>query len=134
MVTMEEVHPQQTVLVVDDYKAICALVKIALKRIKIECTLVHSCEEALHAAGDRVPDLILCDLKLPGLDGLQTLATIRALPQVKDVPAILMGGLLEGSAAEQLDRLGVCQVLHKPFALDHLISEVKKCLETCRIS
>ena len=42
---------------------------------------------------EKIPDLILCDFKLPGSDGLQTIAALHAVPGLEVVPAILMSGL-----------------------------------------
>ena len=87
-----------TVLVVEDYatarKALCLIVS------SYGATAIGAAngEEALRMAAARKPDLVFCDIRMPGMDGFEFLKRLRALPGLLSVPVIAMSGV--GSEVE----------------------------------
>jgi DNA-binding response OmpR family regulator len=79
------------VLVVEDEHDIAGLIKHTLERGgDMEVSVVATGDGALRAATDHLPDLILLDLNLPGLNGLEVCRLLRARPATKAVPIIML--------------------------------------------
>lgn len=81
--------------------------------------------EALLGAADFQPDLILLDVLMPELDGLQTLAMLRCMPHMATTPAIFVTGL---TAREDLDRYtaaGAISVIPKPLMPLRLTAQIR---------
>jgi CheY-like chemotaxis protein len=79
---------------------------------------VTSCaggEVALAMATDSVPDLILCDVMMPGMDGLTMLARLRESPKTAATPLIFMTARAQTQDVEQFKALGAVAVITKPF-------------------
>jgi CheY-like chemotaxis protein len=71
--------------------------------------------EALAAAVTWEPDLVLCDVMMPGMDGPAMLASLRRNPQTAHIPVVFMTGFIPQREAEDLKALGALGVVAKPF-------------------
>jgi two-component system chemotaxis response regulator CheY len=87
---------------------------------------------AIRMANESMPDLVLMDIVMPGLDGLSALRTIKSMnPKIRVAMVSSVSG--DSTKAEEAFRLGACQVFAKPFDLDlieSLIETVRKELST----
>lgn len=81
---------------------------------------------ALAAVREMPPDLMLSDLRMPGMDGLDLLAAVKALPM--DVPVILLTGHGDVGHAVQAIRTGAEDFLEKPYDARHLVAVVARAL------
>jgi PAS domain S-box-containing protein len=89
--------------------------------------------EALECARAQTPDLILSDVMMPGLDGLQLLAALRADPQTRAVPVILLSARAgEGDTIEGLEA-GADDYLVKPFTAAELLAHVRTTLKLAEV-
>jgi DNA-binding response OmpR family regulator len=113
------------VLVVDDEDAILDFVELGLKYEGFEVELARDGQGALTAVSSRRPDLILLDLNLPGLDGLDVCRRVR---QVSDVPIIMLTA--RGDVDERVEGLeaGADDYLPKPFKFKELLARVRAVL------
>lgn len=106
------------VLVVDDKRYVRQLLVTALGLKGYEVLEARDGREALRLARAERPAVILLDLIMPGPDGLEVLAQLKALPETRAVPVVIM------SARTDLDPLnlppGAAACLFKPFDLDDL--------------
>lgn len=118
------------VLVVDDSPIMRKMVIHSLKVAKIELSRVEQAahgEEALDVLSRVTPDLVLCDVHMPSMDGL---ALVRALAQsgrLAALPVIMISSERNDAAQSELEGLGARAFLHKPFypeALGDLIRSV----------
>ena len=75
------------------------------------------------------PDLILCDINMPGMDGYRTLEAIRKCPGTADIPFIMMTGSTVHSEFRRAMNCGADDYLAKPFAPSQLLAAVKTRLE-----
>ncbi len=66
------------VLVVDDENSVRNMITVLLQKEQFDASGASSGEEALRLLGERPFDLVLCDVRMPGMDGLQVLSTIRS--------------------------------------------------------
>ena len=116
---------QQRVLIVDDEPSIVELVRFALEREGFATEAAASGSEALEAVQRRAPDLILLDLMLPGVDGLEV---CRRLRQQSSIPIIMLT-----ARASEVDKvvgleLGADDYITKPFSPRELVARVKAVL------
>jgi two-component system phosphate regulon response regulator PhoB len=80
-----------SILVIDADEAISSMLAIALRIDSGRTTTRRNAEDALAALGGDRPDLILCEVDLPGMDGVEFVRRLRADEQFASVPVILMG-------------------------------------------
>ena len=119
-------------LVVDDQPAIRHLLKEALAGEGYEVELAASGREALARVQERRPDLVLLDLKMPGMSGLETLEKMHAIsPQV---PVILITAYGELSDPGKAERMGVKCLIFKPFDLNEVRAVVRRVLTETSLS
>ena len=109
-------RPLRRILAVDDDPDILAVVALALRTLGgLDVTTASSGNEALVVLGKQSFDLVLLDVMMPGIDGLETLQAIRDTPATKDLPVVLMTARVKlyEQGAEQPP--GVLAVIPKPF-------------------
>jgi two-component system OmpR family response regulator len=108
--------PLQRILHTEDEADIQTVVKIALETVG--GFTLRSCgsgQEAIAQAPAFAPDLILLDVMMPGMDGPATLAALRALPGMQNVPAVFMTAKVQPSEVAHFKSLGAIDVIAKPF-------------------
>jgi CheY-like chemotaxis protein len=112
------------VLIAEDNEDVCSVLERLFVRAGFTVLTEPDGMAALHAAVTERPDVVLSDLDMPGMTGLQLCRAIRRHPALHDVPvAILSGSLLPGDPrAAEAD---VCRVLLKPFANNDLVRAVR---------
>lgn len=104
------------ILFVEDDPDIRAITVLALESIGgFEVKACASGREALQEAPAFQPDLLLLDVMMPGMDGLETLAALRKTPELKQTPAAFMTAKVQPAEIEKLVSLQVIEVLAKPF-------------------
>lgn len=113
---------QLRVLLVEDDELIANGVREALRRRAYQVDWINNGKDALNAAMDNPFDLIILDLGLPGLDGLQVLATLRQ--HQKNTPVIVLSA--RGTTQNRIDGLnaGADDYLVKPFELEELFARI----------
>ncbi len=84
----------------------------------------------LDAAREARPDIILCDVKLPGMDGYQALATARADPALAGVPFVFLTGTTTPFAVEHSGALQPDACLAKPFDVEDLLQVMARLVQT----
>src|ERR1700676_3901019 len=102
---------QVRILVVDDDIALCELVRAALELEGIEVEEAHHVVEADRIVMRRVPDAIVLDIGLPGIDGLFYTARLRENPATRQLPIIAISG--SENAGESAIAAGANAFVHK---------------------
>ena len=115
------------ILVVDDEEAVCWTLQRALKSEGHSVDVAASAEEAFQRAEKRVPDTIILDVRLPGLDGLAALEQLRELSS--DAPVIVITAFGNLATAVRAVEGGAFDYLAKPFDLDHALLAVGRALQ-----
>lgn len=85
-------------------------------------------EAGLRAALDEPPDVVLCDLVMPDLDGYEVLRRLRADPRTAAVPFIAVTGRAAPAEVERGIRSGASDYVTKPFELDALLASIARVL------
>ena len=109
---------ERVVLVVDDDAALCEFITDALKAEGYRAVCARDGRSALAAVETTIPDLILLDVRLPGIDGWDVLRQLRAKAGPQQ-PIVIMTGEYEGQ--DQALGSGAQGYLAKPFGLDDLL-------------
>ncbi len=113
------------ILVVDDEEYIQELLKFNLEKEGFEVVLADDGGQALEYTNKLLPDLVILDIMLPGMDGLEVCKLLRRTPQLSSIPVIMLT-----ARGEELDKvlgleLGADDYLTKPFSPRELVARVK---------
>ncbi|RVU07859.1 response regulator transcription factor [Novosphingobium umbonatum] len=115
----------QTVLVVDDEPDSLRMLTAALEGAELSVLVATSGQAALDTLGHILPDLILMDAMMPGLDGFETTARIKARSEWANIPVIFMTGLTESEHVVEAFEVGGVDYVRKPVNLMELIARVR---------
>ena len=123
----------ESILVVEDEEDILDLISYNLKQAGFSITAVESGEEALEVASEENFSLVLLDLMLPGIDGLEVCRLLRAKPETKNIPVLMLT-----ARTEEVDRivgleLGADDYLTKPFSPRELVLRVRAILRRAEV-
>ena len=117
------------ILVVDDYADNREMYSAFLRFQGLEVVEAANGNEALEHAFRRVPDLVVMDLSLPGVDGWQATRLLKADPRTKHVPVLAVTGHALAGAPEEAANAGCDGFLTKPCLPEDLVKEIRKVLE-----
>jgi len=122
---------QHTILIVDDEPSIVDVLRYNLEKANFSVLVARDGEQALQLAHTRQPDLIVLDLMLPGIDGLEVCRNLR---KEGNVPIIMLT-----ARDEEIDRvvgleLGADDYVVKPFSTRELIARIKSVLRRAQAS
>jgi len=112
------------ILVVDDEATMRAAVRMTLERLSYTITEAAGGEAALRLLKTSSFDMVLLDMRMPGLDGMETLSRIREMD--KQLPVVMVTGYGSKESAIDVMRLGANQYISKPFKNKELIETVQK--------
>jgi DNA-binding response OmpR family regulator len=124
--------PKEKILVVDDEEDILELVRYNLAKEGYRLACVTSGEQALREAKEGSPDLILLDLMLPGLDGLDVCRRLKSDPVTSVIPIIMLTAKGEEADIVTGLELGAEDYVTKPFSPRVLLARLKACLRRKR--
>ena len=117
------IERKKTVLVVDDEPGILRFLSIKLKISGYEVVTASSGEQALELVRPARPDIILLDIIMPGIDGLQVLRKVRTFSKV---PVIIVSA--NRDALQKAMALGANDYLVKPFEPNELLEKIERWL------
>ncbi len=124
-----ESMPRHHVLIVEDEQDIAGLIRHTLERTgDAETEIVGSGDAALKAVTERVPDLIILDLNLPVLGGMEVCRILRARPDARQVPIIMLTARTTENDRVGGFELGADDYVTKPFSLRELAARVRAVL------
>jgi len=83
------------ILLVDDDKVFCDMYKLRLEASSYDVVIVEDGEKALVSAMKEKPDIILLDVMMPKINGLDTLDILKSTPETKNIPVIILTALLK---------------------------------------
>ena len=118
------------VLVIEDDSPLCWLLEKILHN-KYEVIIMNNGMEALSWLSDRnIPDLIISDIKMPSLDGIELLENLNSSGLFKNIPVIILSGYEDSAKRKQCLDLGAFNYLVKPFEPQSLLDEVECALDS----
>ena len=125
-------RPMRTILVVDDSRTNLNAIGERLTNLGYLTALVDNGGEALDLITGRGFDLIVLDLMMPGIDGLQVLAELRSRTETSDLPVIVVTARDDPEAAIDALSAGADDHLSKPFDFDVLAARIERTLARAR--
>jgi len=120
--------PKEKILVVDDEEDILELVKYNLEREGFQITCAESGEKALKSTRHERPDLIVLDLMLPGIDGLEVARQLKQDQKTAGIPVVMLTAKGEEADIVTGLELGADDYVTKPFSPRVLIARIKAVL------
>ena len=114
------------ILVIDDEQSIRDLLNTLLRRKGYDVVLAESGRKGLELFRRERPDVVVLDLKMPGMDGLTVLQQVRSLDLRQ--PVIVLTGAGTAEAEQQVRALEVTEYVEKEFSLHHLGDSLKRLL------
>jgi two-component system, cell cycle response regulator DivK len=117
------------ILVVEDNALNLKLIRDVLQFAGYEVVEATTGEEGIVLAIEGVPDLILMDLQLPGIDGSEALRSIRADPRTKEIPVVAVSAFAMKADRERAFRDGFDGYLEKPISVRALPDQVSSYLK-----
>jgi DNA-binding NtrC family response regulator len=119
------------ILVVDDDAAVCEQLNALFVRDNYRVVAANAAEQAEQFLKNEDIDLVITDLRLPGMDGIEL--TRRIAAQWSDVPVIVMTGYAEIQNAVEVLKLGASDYIVKPFSMSAIQESVRLVLEKTRL-
>ena len=120
--------PKENILVVDDEEDILELIQFNLAREGYQITGAASGEEALKKAGSKSFDLIVLDLMLPGIDGLEVAKSLKNGEKTKQIPIVMLTAKGEEADVVTGLELGADDYITKPFSPRILVARIRAAL------
>jgi two-component system alkaline phosphatase synthesis response regulator PhoP len=117
-----------TILVVDDEEDIVELVELNIVREGYKVLTCGTGEEALEIAHSKLPDLVILDLMLPGIDGLEVCRRLKNNPKTEQIPIIILSAKGEEADIVTGLELGADDYITKPFSGKVLVARVRRVL------
>ena len=118
------------ILLVEDNERLAAMLQGFLESLGHEVKALATGESALSLLQTERVDLLILDLKLPGISGVELLQRVRRIPELREIPVIIMTGVFRGEGyARAASKLGVKTYLEKPFGKDAFLHAVATSLE-----
>ncbi len=121
----------QSILIVDDEKSIRESLTGILQDEGFQPTTAENGEEALARIREDKPDLILLDIWMPGMDGLETLTKIREI--YSDQPVVMMSGHGTIETAVRATKLGAYDFIEKPLSLEKVLLCIQNAMNVGRL-
>jgi len=125
---VRESRKEPLVLLADDDPELVALVDATLRNDGITCRKAGNGLTALRMARELIPDLILLDIRMPGMNGFEVLETIRRDPGLQTIPVILLTGCDDPTDVMRGSELHADEYLGKPVSPNILLNRVKRVL------
>lgn len=122
------------VLVVDDSVSVRKAVERLLAPRGMAVASCASGNEALARLPGEAPDLLICDLLLPDLDGYEICRWLRQVPALAATPVLFISGIVDPDVESRVAALGVEGVLKKPFSGEDLVARVERILAANRLA
>ncbi len=114
---------EEKVLLVDDEQDFLKALSERMQTKGLQITSANSGEEAIKAVGDEFFDAVILDMKMPGLDGIETLKKIKEINP--DVQVILLTGHATVDKGIEAMKLGAMDFLEKPAEINSLMEKIK---------
>jgi two-component system, OmpR family, response regulator len=120
-------EPKKTILVMDDDLALQTVLEIALREAGYEVILANDGQEGIEKLTTLNPDLVISDIMMPQMDGVETFQRIKEQLQDNGIPIFIMTALTRKPWFADLEAEGAV-IIQKPFEIDQLLGLVRDML------
>jgi two-component system, OmpR family, alkaline phosphatase synthesis response regulator PhoP len=119
---------KERILIIDDDPVIARLLQINFRLEGFDVDAASGGEEAYRLVAERVPDLVILDVMMPGIDGFEVCRRLKEMPALEDVPFIFLSARAQDEDRTRGYALGVEEYVTKPFDPSHLVEIVRRAL------
>lgn len=116
------------VLLVDDEEGFLSVIREALEIRGFDVVTAKSAIEAGLELSSKKPDLILMDLRMPGIDGLQACAAIKNNTGTSNIPVMIVSAIADESEIKRANKMGISGYFVKPVDIEKLVKRIKNVL------
>ncbi len=116
------------ILIADDEEHLGYMVKFKLEKEGFDVIWKMDGRQALEAVQEERPDLVLLDVMMPGLTGFEVLEAIKADPELKDTPVIMITARGQEADTVKGIKLGAADYIVKPFRPAELVARIRRYL------
>ncbi len=128
MSEVQDNNSKKCILAVDDTAIVLTRISDALRN-DYEVITVNSGVRALKCLKERKADLILLDIQMVPMNGIETLQAIRNMKELQDIPVIMLTGVEDKDIVMESAKLGICDYILKPFASEELLKRIARAFE-----
>ncbi len=121
--------PQYKILIADDIKTDRALMTEILTRVGYKTRSVKDGKEAISVFKDWKPDIIMMDMRMPGMDGREATKKIRSMKKGSKIPIIAVTASVFEENRDEIFSVGVDHILYKPYKANQLLEMIKNYLD-----
>jgi len=114
------------ILVVEDDLVNAEMIKIRLAKQGYKVLIAHTGEEGIKLAQEEMPDLILMDMLLPGIHGLDATIQLKKNPQTKNIPIFALTSMNSPDFIKACYQDGICVFLRKPYDFKEILTNVQR--------
>lgn len=114
------------IMVVDDAKSIRELISLVLRKEGFDVTESWNGKDALNKLNEMDVDMLITDLYMPEMNGMQLVERLRSSSQLKSMPVIMVSSENHESIINKAKQIGVNEWLVKPFIISELMGFVRK--------
>ncbi len=116
------------ILVADDNPDILKTLEARLRANRMEVVTALDCDQAIKKAYSESPDLIIMDIRMPSVGGLNAMESLKMFSRTKKIPVIFITAYPGKEVEERVFELGAADFIAKPFATEELLSKIQKAL------
>ena len=113
-----------TILVIEDQTALCRLYRSILDRAGYRVTVAQTGEEGVIAAAEIDPDLVVMDMALPGMSGVEVARRLAERGRLPATPIIITTAYADAAAHRAIAAVGPTKLLIKPFGMKEMLEAV----------
>ncbi len=121
-------HVTSSILVIEDSASVRRLIEVCLRVLDVELMAAEDGLKGLEAARENIPDVIVLDVGLPGMDGWEVLGHLRAEEATRDIRVLVLTAHAQPEIAEQAVQGGADDFMTKPFRPMELRERIEKLL------
>jgi CheY-like chemotaxis protein len=122
----QEHQEKMKVLYVEDHPAQSDIIKQMLEFAEYEVVLANSGEQGIEKAREEQPDVILMDLRMPGIGGIEAVKRLKSDPTVSHIPIIVISAWTSRANRDEAIQAGAAKFMAKPVDTMRLIEHIKK--------
>ena len=112
------------ILIIDDHGHIRFMVSNRLSKLGFETVSAEDAQNIVHVAIAEKPDLIIMDLMLPGIDGIEATKQLKRNQETEHIPVIMLTAVSTKRTVMESLKSGVCDYIIKPFKADELYNKI----------
>jgi len=119
---------KSTIMIVDDDHELVTIVRVILEQKGFNVMCAYNGHQLFAGLDEHRPDLIILDIMMPEMDGLEVLSRLKANPGTSSIPVIILTAKVQYEDVLGSYKMGADHYITKPFTRNQLITGINRCL------